>query len=122
MEIGGTIMCHIPPSFLLSCGQSHCLSMSKNAISDVVSGAISGWVMGNRYGCNWQYVAIFGNIWKYWEISGNMWDWCVGVVQLAAGQEKQLVFEPPPPRCLFFSPTTPSKEENVTELGGKMMQ
>ena len=70
-------------------------------------------------GNTWQYLEIFGNIGKY---CGNMWDWCVGVVQLAAGQEKQLVFEPPPPRCLFFSPTTPSKEENVTELGGKMMQ
>ena len=38
---------------------------------------------------------------------------CEGV-ELAGGQEKQLVFEPP--RCLFFS-ATPSKEEAVTELG-----
>ena len=50
---------------------------------------------------------------SFW-LLGNMWDWCVGV-ELAGGQEKQLVFEQPP-RCLFFS-KTPSKEEAVTELG-----
>ena len=72
----------------LSSRQCHCLSKHQN---NGETSRLINFLVGGKY----------------------VWDWCEGV-ELAGGQEKQLVFEPP--RCLFFS-ATPSKEEAVTELG-----